>query len=325
MRVVSDNDYSGDPDGLVQLAHHALSTSVDLRCVIGSHLRAGDPFDSSGVTADKAAGRARTVLELAGREDVPVVAGSNVGLSDRHTPIDTAAARAIIAEAHADSPLPLYVCGGAGLTEIASAWLLDPTISPRLTVVWIGGAEHPGVDAPPGAPAAEYNSAIDPIAAQVVLDDSDLDIWQIPRNAYREALASFAEMQAWRVAPLGDSPLVLLTALQSSFEAWPSSSRSQLLPAPVLDDTLGRPATPHPSGLAPTATGVARAGSPARSASPNDPPSSNRLSAYSGVVPRIDLDPTEPVLASAAYLGGAMNCGIPSRPMRIRHWSGARA
>lgn len=265
MRVVSDNDYSGDPDGLVQLAHHALSTSVDLRCVIGSHLRAGDPFDSSGVTADKAAGRARTVLELAGREDVPVVAGSNVGLSDRHTPIDSAAARAIIAEAHADSPLPLYVCGGAGLTEIASAWLLDPTISPRLTVVWIGGAEHPGVDAPPGAPAAEYNTAIDPIAAQVVLDDSDLVIWQIPRNAYREALASFAEMQAWRVAPLGaylvdaleavgemaagsgfhmgetyalgDSPLVLLTALQSSFGAWPSSSRSQLLPAPVLDDT----------------------------------------------------------------------------------------
>ena len=119
--------------------------------------------------------------------------------------------------------------------------------------------------APPGAPAAEYNTAIDPIAAQVVLDDSDLVIWQIPRNSYREALASSAEMQTWRVTPLGaylvdalaamgemaagsgfqigetyalgDSPLVLLTALQSSFEAWPSSSRSQLLPAPVLDDT----------------------------------------------------------------------------------------
>ncbi|MGV8849194.1 MAG: hypothetical protein ACOH16_06580 [Propionibacteriaceae bacterium] len=36
---------------------------------------------------------------------------------------------------------------------------------------------------------------------------------------------------------IGDSPLVLLTALQSSFEAWPSSSHSRLLPAPVLDDT----------------------------------------------------------------------------------------
>lgn len=265
MRVVSDNDYSGDPDGLVQLAHHALSPSVDLRCVIGSHLRAGDPLDPGGNTADKAADKARTVLALAGRTDVPVIAGSNVGLGDRHTPIDSAAARAIIAEAHADSPLPLYVCGGAGLTEIASAWLIDPTISSRLTVVWIGGAEYPGIEAPPGATAAEYNTLIDPLAAQVVLSDSDLVLWQVPRNAYREAIASFAEMQAWRVTVLGshlvesleavaevvtragvnvgeayvigDSPLVLLTALQSSFQAWPSSSRSQLLPAPVLDDS----------------------------------------------------------------------------------------
>lgn len=26
---ISDNDYSGDPDGLFQLAHHLLSPSVD--------------------------------------------------------------------------------------------------------------------------------------------------------------------------------------------------------------------------------------------------------------------------------------------------------
>lgn len=31
MRVVIDNDYSGDPDGLLQLLHHALSPSVDIR------------------------------------------------------------------------------------------------------------------------------------------------------------------------------------------------------------------------------------------------------------------------------------------------------
>ncbi len=35
---------------------------------------------------------------------------------------------------------------------------------------------------------------------------------------------------------LGDSPLVLLTALQSSFEADPSSSRYSLVPAPAIDD-----------------------------------------------------------------------------------------
>lgn len=265
IRVVSDNDYSGDPDGLWQLAHHALSSSVDLRCVIGSHLRAGDPFDPSPTTADNAAAKARAVLELAGHRGVPVVAGSNTGLVDRRTPIDSAGARAIIAEAHADSRLPLFVTCGAGLTEIASAWLLDPTIASRLTVVWIGGAEYPGIEAPPGAPAAEYNTAIDPIAAQVVINDADLDVWQVPRDAYREVLASFAELITFRgtilgihlvdalqavsqmaakggvqlgeTYVLGDSPLVLLTALQSSFEAWPSSSHSRLLPAPVLDDT----------------------------------------------------------------------------------------
>lgn len=42
MRVVVDNDFSGDPDDLYQLAHHVLSPSVG---VIGPHLRAGDPFD----------------------------------------------------------------------------------------------------------------------------------------------------------------------------------------------------------------------------------------------------------------------------------------
>ena len=265
VRVVSDNDYSGDPDGLVQLAHHSLSTSVDLRCVIGSHLRTGDGFDPSDTTADNAAAKALTVLELAGRTDVRVVAGSNVGLTDRHTPIDSAAVREILAEAHAESPLPLYVTCGAGLTEIASAWLMDPTISSKLTVVWIGGAEYPGVEGPPGPNVGEYNTMIDPLAAQVVLTDSDLVVWQVPRSTYREALASFSEMQSWRATPvgsylvdtlesvadmtqrfglnfgetyvIGDSPLVLLTALQSSFEAWPSSSKSQLLPAPVLDDT----------------------------------------------------------------------------------------
>ncbi len=264
IRVISDNDYSGDPDGLVQLAHHAKSPSVELVAVLGTHLRPGDPFDSSDVTADNAAARASTVMALAGRTDVPVIAGTNVGLADRRTPIDTAAARAIIGAAHAESKLPLYVCCGAGLTEIASAWLLDPTIAGRLTVVWIGGAEHPGIEAPPGAPATEYNTAIDPIAAQVVLNDSDLVVWQVPRDAYRQTLASMTDLDPHLTGPLGrhlfealdavvrfagaagyntgetyvlgDSPLVLLTALQSSFEPWPSSSESVLKPAPVLAD-----------------------------------------------------------------------------------------
>jgi hypothetical protein len=266
MRVVVDNDLSGDPDGLVQLAHHALSPSVHLRLVIGSHLRPGDPFDPSGSTADNAAGLAREVLELAGRDDVPVLAGSNVGLADRATPIRSAAAEALVAEAmREDVDTPLFVCAGAGLTEVASAWLIEPRIADRLTLVWIGGPEHPGLaEPPPGAMPVEYNLLIDVLAASVVFGDSAIPVWQVPRDAYRQTLASVAELQL-RMAEqgplgarlfaalddvrtmagrhgidlgetyiLGDSPLVLLTALQSAFEPDPSSSRYAVRETPGI-------------------------------------------------------------------------------------------
>jgi hypothetical protein len=38
-RIITDNDYAGDPDGLMQLAHHLLSPSVEIRGIISSHLR----------------------------------------------------------------------------------------------------------------------------------------------------------------------------------------------------------------------------------------------------------------------------------------------
>src|SRR6476620_10850950 len=86
-RVVSDNDYSGDPDGLYQLAHLLLSPSVDVRAVIGSHLAPGDPFDPSTEQATNAYRRAVEVLRLLGlARTVPAYAGSNTALSDRHTP-----------------------------------------------------------------------------------------------------------------------------------------------------------------------------------------------------------------------------------------------
>jgi purine nucleosidase len=268
MRIVADNDFSGDPDGLVQLAHHALSPSVDLRLVIGSHLRPDDPFDPSGATADNAAALAREFLALAGRDDVPVRAGSNVRLVARTTPIESPGALALVAEAMRDDVgTPLYVCAGAGLTEIASAWLIEPRIAGRLTLVWIGGPEHPGLAVPPpDAMPIEYNLLIDVLAASVVFGDSPIPIWQVPRDAYRQTLASFSELRL-RMAgqgplgarlfaalddvrttagehgaglgetyALGDSPLVLLTALQSAFEPDPSSSRYVVRETPGIGE-----------------------------------------------------------------------------------------
>ena len=292
VRMICDNDYAGDPDGLVQLAHHLLSPSVDVRAVIASHLGPDDAFDPSGRSAEHGAVAARRIAELAGRADVAILAGAERALSGRAAPArgedpgagageapPSEGARAIIAEALRDDPRPLYVACGGGLTEIASAWLAQPRIAQLITaVVWIGGAEHhlPGVGsvpAPPGAAGPEYNTGIDLHAAQVVFD-SDLPLWQVPRDAYRRLLVSSAELET-RMRPagalgahltealddarrlmaglgqdlgetyaLGDTPLVLLTALQSAFQPDTSSSEHTLVPAPRIGDDGGYLARP---------------------------------------------------------------------------------
>lgn len=270
IRVISDNDYAGDPDGLFQLAHLLLSSSAEVRAVIGSHLRPGDPWDLSQATATHAREAAEAVISLLGLDGkAEVLEGSNTPLPDRGTPLASAGAKAIVREALREDDRPLYALFGGGLTELASAYLLEPAIAERLTAVWIGGPEHPGqAPAPPrpdGPEVSEYNTRID-IAAAGVVFDSPIPLWQVPRNAYRQVLVSEAELEA-RVRPcgaigehlveriraagafardsgrdlgetyiLGDNPLVLLSALQSPFQPDPSSSRYVTLPAPAIDD-----------------------------------------------------------------------------------------
>lgn len=272
LRVIIDNDLSGDPDGLFQLAQHLRSPSVEIRAIIGSHLHEKEPFDPSDQQAANAAAKANELLalmNLAGQ--VPVIAGAEKGLASPARPAITPAAQAIITEALRDDPRPLYYCAGAGLTDLATAWLIEPRIAERLTLVWIGGAEHKGLALPPpGAPPAEYNLTIDRIAAQVIFNRSSITIWQVPRNAYRQMLVSSAELAelkagsalgAWLVGHverlaamasgagltigetyiLGDSPLVTLTALQSSFEPDPSSSEYVVRATPhIAEDGLYR-------------------------------------------------------------------------------------
>lgn len=283
-RVICDNDYAGDPDGLVQLAHHLLSPSVEVCAVLASHLASGDAFDASGSSAAHGAEAARRVADLAGRSDVPILAGAERPLAagdGAREPLSPAA-RAIVTEALQDDPRPLYVACGGGLTEIASAWLAEPSIAGRIAaVVWIGGAEHSlwpaggGRAAAPDWDGPEYNTAIDLRAAQVVFD-SDLPLWQVPRDAYRQLLVSSAELDArMRTAgplgahlaaalddarelmaalgqdlgetyDLGDTPLVLLTALQSAFQPDTSSSAHVVVPAPRIGDDGGY--VPRPDG-----------------------------------------------------------------------------
>lgn len=265
-RVIVDNDFSGDPDDLFALVHHLLSPSVDIRLVVASHLREGDFFDPSDDQAANAELIARDVFARMGCTSTErIVRGAAKGLVDTATPQRSAAVDAIIAEAMRDDDRPLFYAAGGGLTDLASAILIEPRVASRLTLIWIGGPEHAGLALPPvGAMPIEYNLLIDVASAQVCFEEPDLTIWQIPRDVYRQCLMSDVELRR-RVAatgplgaylfdevahlrqglhrhgvavtetyPMGDQPLVLLTALRSIFEPDATSSSFVERPTPQL-------------------------------------------------------------------------------------------
>ncbi|MBG9376677.1 nucleoside hydrolase [Panacibacter sp. DH6] len=269
MRIIIDNDFGGDPDGLFQLVQHLLSPSVEIRGIIGSHLRPGDGWDPSNETATHAKQKAEELLRIMHLEKAyTVYQGSNFPLQNDSTPQKSDAAGFIIKEAmRDDTKLPLYVVCGAGLTDIASALLMEPAIAKHLTLIWIGGPEYPGLATPPpGYTTMEYNLGIDLTAGQVVFNKSAVPIWQIPRNVYRQVMMPYSSMllkvrpqgtigeylttnierimkmgikfnfNVGEVYIVGDSPLVLLTALQSSFEPDPSSSFYVLRPSPLINN-----------------------------------------------------------------------------------------
>lgn len=267
--VLIDNDFCGDPDGLFALAQQVLEPSTHIVGIVGGHLNSNAGFTNRTDQATESVEKANALLDVMGlKGNYKVVAGAESGMTSADKPVDSEGARLIIAEAKKCTPdHPLYVTCGAALTNVASALLMAPEIAPNIVVVWIGGQEYSfGAVPPPGYSAVEYNLNLCIPAGQVVFNKSQVRIWQVPRDVYRQCLYSTAEMHAY-VQPcgklgatlsaaidktittceqfgiamgetyiLGDSPLVLLTSLQSGFEADPSSSHWQPTPCPLIDD-----------------------------------------------------------------------------------------
>ena len=262
VRVIIDNDFGGDPDGLFHLAQQLLSPSAEVRGVVCSH-HYRDFYGSSGNVAT-AKVQVDGLLGVMQMSNVPIFLGSDSTMTAIDKPLDSEGARMIIAEAMRDDKRPLYILCGAGLTNIASAYLLEPRIAERIrAVVWIGGVEYPELCRNWLQRQREYNQGIDRISAQVVFNHSTLPLWQFPRDVYRQALYSLAELR-WRVGQagpvgeylmarlddllrrakgqlgeayvLGDSPLVLATALQSAWESDAASCEYVTRPTPRIND-----------------------------------------------------------------------------------------
>ena len=86
MRVIIDNDFAGDPDGLFALAQIVESPSVDVRAIVCSHLHDGEnwvaPDSPSAATAKECV---TALFGVMGRKTpCPVVAGSERAFPTQH-------------------------------------------------------------------------------------------------------------------------------------------------------------------------------------------------------------------------------------------------
>jgi hypothetical protein len=243
-RVVVDNDFGGDPDGLVALAHQLLSPKTRVPLITVSALNPKFADDASKGQSVRLGGElAQELLRHIGLESPPRIAAGPEDFSLA----PSGAARAIVAEALRDDPLPLIVTCGGPLTNVAAALQMEPAIAKRMTLIWIGGGAWP-------AGGWEYNLMTDIEAARLVIERSRVPLWMVPQPAYRQMQYSIAELDAdlrpisplteWLYErfttppewadiggawPLGDSPLVLLSAISAESSRYRDLSARRIL------------------------------------------------------------------------------------------------
>lgn len=164
------------------------------------------------------------LLDLAGFSHLKnqVYRGSQEYLPDEHTPVPSPAAEDLAQRAMNYTPeSPLYVVAIGAPTNIASALLLQPAITDRVVIVWLGGHS---VDWPDNQ---EFNAAQD-VAADRVIFGSGAAVVQLPCQGVVSAFrVSDPELREYLLGknPLCDYLVGLVEESQRQWEAGPCWSR----------------------------------------------------------------------------------------------------
>ena len=176
-----DTDTANEIDDQFAVAYALLSDNVD---VIGF---GAAPF-VNGNASSPAEGMAKSYEEAVRVRDltvpgcaVPVWRGADRYLPDRHTPVDSEAARAII-RACRETKDYVFVASIGCFTNAASALLIDPSIGKNMVAVLIGAN-----DADRYQSANDFNLRQDRAAAQVILE-SGINVILLPAAGGTEVL-----------------------------------------------------------------------------------------------------------------------------------------
>jgi purine nucleosidase len=191
IRVILCSDAKNEADDQYAIVHALMTPKFIVKGLVATHFQINQTTDSMQASYDEI----MKLLELMHREDsTGVYHGAEGALADTSTPRVSDGAKCIINEAKREDSTPLFVVCIGALTDLASAYLMDPSISARMTAIWIGGGTYPDGH-------SEFNLINDIHAANVVFQSS-IPLWQVPMNTNSVMKVSLAELQ-YKVKPYG--------------------------------------------------------------------------------------------------------------------------
>lgn len=228
LRVIINTDAKNEADDQFAIVQGLLTPKFCIRGLIAAHFGTRRTTRSMQESHEEVL-KVLELMDMTG--DVPVFKGAEYALPDIHTPVPSPGAQAILEEAHRDDSRPLFVLFLGPLTDMASAYLMDPTIVGKLTCIWIGGGDWP-------KGGEEFNLSNDIHAANVVLQ-SGIPVWQVPRDVYSMIRVSLAELQV-KVRPHGDigrylfEQLVDFNTAMGDQPGWPLGESWSLGDSPAI-------------------------------------------------------------------------------------------
>jgi len=197
IRIIVYTDAKNEADDQFAIAHHLMTDRFIVEGFVAGHFNGNPQEYGVGHTAQASMDEVNLVLDKMGLAgEYTVVKGSELPMVDEKTPQISDGAKFIIEQAmREDDDRPLFISCLGAITDLASAILMEPKICQRMTAVWIGGGVYP-------EGTGEFNMEQD-IAAANVLFCSDMPVWQIPRNTYKQVSVTLGILQD-RVEPCGE-------------------------------------------------------------------------------------------------------------------------
>jgi purine nucleosidase len=164
-KIVIDSDAANEIDDQYAITYAILSGSFEILGFTAAHFGKKNSMEQSRKEI-------LHVLNLLGRKDnYPVFYGAGEALVNHTTPRDSDGAQFIIREALESEDHLHVICIGP-LTNLASAYLMEPAIHEKVKCLWLAGREWP-------EGGLFFNNRNDIIAAQVVFS-SRMDLALIP-------------------------------------------------------------------------------------------------------------------------------------------------